>query len=109
MAALQHAYQAGLSDQQVRACGRVKNILPDDMKGRRHQRFILTVADELSILIAHNIDLAARIDNLQVQDEVCFYGEYEWNKQGGVVHWTHHSPNNRHVHGWLTHEGRRYE
>ncbi|MDE1266260.1 DUF3465 domain-containing protein, partial [Vibrio aestuarianus] len=37
------------------------------------------------------------------------YGEYEWNKKGGVMHWTHNDPNNKHPHGWLKHNGKTYE
>ncbi|MBL7004112.1 MAG: DUF3465 domain-containing protein [Gammaproteobacteria bacterium] len=67
----------------------------------RHQRFILRLANLQTILIAHNIDLAPRIKKLKVGDIVEFYGEYEWNKKGGVVHWTHKDTKNKHVHGWL--------
>ena len=46
---------------------------------------------------------------MTVGDTVQFYGEYEWNKKGGVMHWTHKDPRNRHTHGWLKHNGRVYE
>jgi len=40
---------------------------------------------------------------------VQFYGEYEWNSRGGVIHWTHRDPRNNHLHGWLKHQGRVYK
>lgn len=81
----------------------------DGSKGSRHQKFILRLDNRLTILIAHNIDLAPRIPNLRKGDTVKFYGEYEYSNKGGVVHWTHLDPGNRHTHGWLKHNGRTYE
>ena len=97
------------SDVQVNGVGTVTRILSDDNEGSRHQRFILDVGSGQTVLIAHNIDLAPRIDDLAKGDRVEFYGEYEWNERGGVVHWTHHDPAGRHVGGWLKHGGRTYE
>jgi len=104
-----YAYQNQLSDIQVSGSGNVSRILSDDNKGSRHQRFILRLASGQTLLVAHNIDLAPRIDTLRNGDEVLFFGEYEWDAKGGVIHWTHHDPNNRHIGGWLKHNGRTYE
>ena len=38
-----------------------------------------------------------------------FYGEYEWNSEGGVIHWTHKDPAGVHVDGWLEYEGIVYQ
>lgn len=106
---LMQAYQNQQSDVQVEGRGRVASLLKDDNKGSRHQRFLLALPSGQTLLIAHNIDLAPRIDTLKVGDTVAFYGEYEWNNKGGVVHWTHHDPKGRHPDGWLKHNGKRYQ
>ena len=106
---LANAYQNQQSNVQVSGKGRVIHILPDDNRGSRHQKFLLELPSGQTLLISHNIDVAARINSLREGDTVEFYGEYEWNPQGGVVHWTHHDPGGRHEHGWLKHKGTDYQ
>ncbi|MDO6564642.1 DUF3465 domain-containing protein [Amphritea sp. 1_MG-2023] len=106
---IQQAYRNRQSNLQVTGSGIVSKVLPDDRQGSQHQRFILRLATGQTILIAHNIDLAPRIPALKPGDSVNFKGEYEWNNQGGVVHWTHLDPQGRHQHGWLEHQGQRYQ
>ena len=109
------AFQAQRSDVQVKGCGSVIKVLADDNEGSRHQKFLIKLAPatdsnrKLTLLIAHNIDLAPRVANLSEGDEIAFYGEYEFNPKGGVVHWTHHDPAARHQHGWIERAGQRYE
>jgi hypothetical protein len=107
--ALQTAFERRLSNVQVEGHGVVEKMLADDNAGSRHQRFVLRLPHGQTLLVAHNIDLAPRIDSLRVGDEVRFAGEYEWNDKGGVLHWTHHDPQGRHAGGWLEHRGRRYQ
>lgn len=106
---IQNAFDNKSRDLQVGGSGKVIKILQDDNKGKKHQRFILKLSSGQSLLIAHNIDLAPKINDLRVGDHVNFYGEYEWNSKGGVVHWTHHDPNGRHEGGWLNHGDRLYQ
>jgi hypothetical protein len=80
------AYQARRSDVQVAGEGVVVKILADDLDGSRHQRFVLRLQNGQTLLLSHNIDLAPRVDALAVGDRVTFYGEYEWNPKGGVIH-----------------------
>lgn len=103
------AFESRLSDIQVSGTGHVIRILPDDNKGSRHQKFILRLGSGQTILVAHNIDLAPRINSISKNDEITFFGEYEWNEKGGVVHWTHKDPNQKHISGWLKHNGRTYQ
>jgi hypothetical protein len=59
--------------------------------------------------VAHNIDVAPRLEPLRIGDTVEYHGEYVWNAQGGVVHWTHRDPAGHHEAGWLRREGRVFQ
>lgn len=106
---IRQAFENHASNIQAKASGKVMKVLEDDINPPRHQRFILKTVSGISLLVAHNIDLAKRVDNLQAGDTVNFSGEYEWNKKGGVLHWTHHDPQGRHAAGWLQHNGQTYQ
>lgn len=96
------------SNIQVKQKGVITRILADDTVGDRHQRIIVRLSNNQTLLIAHNIDLAPRVPNPTVGKTLTFYGEYEWNDEGGVVHWTHKDPDGSHITGWLEYEGKRY-
>jgi len=106
---LQRAYNNRQSNIQVEGSGIVARILRDDQEGSRHQKFILRLSSGQNVLIVHNIDLARRIDSLSNGDRVDFFGEYEWNSKGGLIHWTHHDPTGRHIDGWLEHNNIAYQ
>lgn len=106
---VQSARQQKLDDVQALGTGEVVSLLPDDLKGSRHQRILVREDDGNTLLVVHNIDLAPRIDDVQVGDTLSYFGEYIWNEKGGLIHWTHHDPNGRHIGGWIDHNGRRYE
>lgn len=103
------AFDERRSGVQISGEGVVSKLLADDMDGSRHQRFILTLASGQTLMVAHNIDVAPRIESLRSGDSVAFNGVYEWNAKGGVLHWTHHDPGGKHEPGWLRHAGRTYQ
>lgn len=107
--AIVRAFESRADGVPVEGEGQVVKVLADDREGSRHQRFIVRLASGHSILIAHNIDIAARVSPLQEGDTVSFRGEYAWNPKGGVVHWTHHDPGGRHATGWIRHEGQVFQ
>lgn len=106
--ALAAAFENHRSNVQVQGTGNVTKVLSDDNEGSRHQRFIVRLVSGQTVLIAHNIDLASRV-SLKTGDLIEFYGEYEWNERGGVVHWTHRDPQHSHVDGWIKHNGHTYQ
>lgn len=105
---IEELYRAQRSGVLIEAEGVVAKLFSDDLRGSRHQRFLVRLESGHTVLVSHNIDLAPRIDALRPGDAIAFRGEYEWNDKGGVVHWTHHDPDGRRAGGWLRHEGRTY-
>jgi hypothetical protein len=107
--ALIEAFKHKKSDIFVEGAGIVKKLLTDDNKGSRHQKFLVSISPDQTLLFAHNIDLAPRVQNLQIGDTVTFKGEYVYNPKGGVMHWTHHDPDGNQPGGWIKHNGKIYE
>lgn len=103
------AFRNQLQEVLVEGSGTVIRILPDDNKGSRHQRLILRVGAEQTVLIAHNIDIAPRIPHIAKGDVLGFRGSYVYNDKGGIVHWTHHDPRGEHPDGWLIHNDKEYK
>jgi hypothetical protein len=97
------------TDVWVSGKGEVTRILSDDNEGDRHQRFILEMSTGQTLLVAHNIDIAPRLDGLEKGDTVSFYGEYYWSDEGGGIHWTHHDPDGSSDGGWLKWNGETYK
>lgn len=94
---------------------RVVKILTDDTKGDQHQRFLVEGRNGITVLVAHNIDLAPRVP-LTKGSILEIRGRYEWNDKGGVLHWTHKYPSERRGSypfdeakgGWIRHNQKTY-
>lgn len=86
----------------------VKRLLRDDTKGLPHQRFLLSLSNGSTILVAHDTAMAPRVP-ISEGDIVTVHGEYIWNDKGGVIHWTHHSDTPRHEGGYIDFQSQRYQ
>jgi Protein of unknown function (DUF3465) len=106
---LQRAIDGRARGEVLAVRGKVQRILADDRDESPHQRFIIVTDSGHSLLIAHNLDLAQRLQGLAPGDVVTVLGEYEWNEKGGVMHWTHDDPQSRHVPGYIEWHGKRYQ
>ncbi len=90
-------YGKSSQDEWIEDRGLVVRLLNDDRDDKehrehgRHQRFVVRLAGGQTLLLAHNVSLAERIP-LGIGDRVSFRGIYEWNEEGGLVHWTHRDP-----------------
>lgn len=105
---IEQAYAAKRSNVQVSGTGVVVKLLADDNKGAKHQKFLVKINPQQTLLFAHNIDLAPRVP-LQTGDTISFSGEYVYNPKGGVMHWTHHSPKDNHAGGWIMLNNEKYQ
>jgi len=108
-AILAAALRDRVHDLRVQDRGIVARLLGDDTDGARHQRFVLRLESGQTLLVAHNIDVAPRVDGLEVGESVSFSGIYEWNAEGGTVHWTHRDPDGKHAPGWIRHDAKTYQ
>jgi hypothetical protein len=109
LAILEEAFENQRSGFFVEAGGIVEKIVPDDMQGNKHQRFIVSLENGQSLLIVHNSDIAPRILQIKKGDYLIFRGKYEWNDKGGIIHWTHHDPEGKILGGWIEYKGKRYQ
>jgi len=75
----------------VELSGRILRLLPDDDIDGGHQRFVIDAGDGHSVLVAHNLALSQRVP-AGIGDRLHLRGKFEWNEQGGLIHWTHDDP-----------------
>ena len=87
--------------------GEVVKLLPDDLKGSRHQHFLVAVTPKKTIKIAHNIDLAPYVP-VKVGDSVEIKCEYIISQPYDVAHWTHYDPRGGEG-GYIKHKGIVYD
>jgi hypothetical protein len=87
----------------------VVGVLPDETDpSGPHERFILQLQPGFTLLIVDNLAIAPRAPVL-VGDAVTVHGEYIWNSEGGLVHFTHHDPQGTHEGGWIRVGGQVYQ
>ncbi len=108
-ALIKDLFRSRASGVMVESIGVVKTFLRDDLDGSRHQRFIVRLQSGHTLLVSHNIDIAPRIEDIEISDMIEFRGQYEWNNKGGLIHWTHHDSKDQHPGGWIRHDGKFYE
>lgn len=90
---------------QVMATGVVSQVLPEDHEGLPHQKFTITVENQVKLLIVSNLDFG-RVP-VVVGKKVTVCGEYKRVGQG-MIHWTHFDPRGHHPDGFTIVDGELY-
>ena len=108
-ARIAEAFARRASGFEVTADGVVERLLSDEPgPDGTHERFVMRLdGSTQTVLVAHNISIASRAP-VAVGDQVMVHGEYVWNEQGGLIHFTHHDPQRRHEDGYIVLGGKRY-
>ena len=109
-AAVERDYAERRSTVEVTAEGVVTNVLADDSgPSGTHQRFIIRLAGSTqTVLVDNNVTIGQRAP-VSPGNDVIVHGEYVWNDQGGLIHFTHHDPAPAHEGGWIELKGERYQ
>lgn len=108
--AVARAFADHRSNIEITASGAVQRLLGDETSETgTHQRFILRLdGSTQTLLVTNNVTIGKRVP-VSVGDAVTVHGEYIWNDQGGLVHFTHHDPQRSHEAGWIERQGVRYD
>src|ERR1700694_3736791 len=85
-----HKHQSNV---EVTADGTVVRLLADRTSATgTHEQFIIKLSSgDITVEVEHNISIALRVP-VAAGDHVVVHGEYVWNAQGGLIHFTHHDP-----------------
>lgn len=103
------AFEQGRTGVWASGHGTVGQLIGDETyAGEQHQRMVVTVSEELSVVIRHSVVQSDRIPVRQ-GDVIAFQGRYEWGGRGGVISNTYHDPERAGQGGWIRHKGERYD
>jgi hypothetical protein len=85
---------------------RVMRVLPDTDGTHVHQRFIVACSSGQTVLIVNDVSIGERVP-VSINARVTVRGQYIWNAEGGLVHFTHHAVGSLQG-GWILYQGRLY-
>jgi uncharacterized protein DUF3465 len=88
----------------------VVRLLPDRSSSTgTHEQFIIRLTSQnLTVEVEHNISIGRRVP-VKEGDRLTVHGEYIWNAQGGLIHFTHHDPEGTHEDGYIIDNGTIYD
>jgi hypothetical protein len=105
---VQDAYRYHQTGMMAEVTGTVARVLLGDKDDTRNQKFIIRLTNGQSLLVLHDQVSGDRVP-VKVDDTVLVRGEYQWSETGGTLRFTQRDYSPRRMHGWIEHEGRRYD
>jgi hypothetical protein len=103
--AVYDAWRAGRSNVEVTAEGSIASILGNSGgPSGTHEGFLLHLRGAsghgLTVRVEDNVDLTGQVP-LSEGEDVEVRGEYVYDANGGVIHYTHRDPSGRHAAGFI--------
>jgi hypothetical protein len=103
-------YGSQSTNQEVIARGKVADIL-GTRSGRSgsHEGFLLKLDGDcdLTLKVETNVSITGPVP-IRRGEIVIVKGEYVYDPLGGILHWTHHDPEGRHIAGYVVSDGKTY-
>lgn len=86
---------------------KVTELLPDDVHGSQHQKWVVELANGAAIMAVYNIDVTPRLP-LKVGDVISMGGQFIYAREGSLLHWLHEDGRGRRPNGYVEINGVRY-
>jgi hypothetical protein len=99
------------SHQEVIAHGMVADVFGEsEGPSGEHEGYLLKLDGDCDLLlrVETNTSITGPIP-IRPRQELIVKGEYEFDPEGGVLHWTHHDPSARHIAGYVVIGSRTYQ
>jgi len=107
-AQLERAYHDQRSDFMAEVSGTVVRILAADPNRPRAQEFVIRLQNGLTLTVVHDKHDGGEVP-AAIGDAVTVRGKYKWSETGGSLQNTQHDPSIERRHGFIEHDGKRYQ
>ena len=92
----------------VEVTGQVVRLIQPESLGPDLQQFQLRTPAGQLLLVEHDTSGYSHVP-VGIRDEVTVRGSYQWSELGGVIIGTQRDSSMKRRHGWIEHEGERYD
>ena len=105
---VERAFYDKQSDLMVEVTGEIVRVVRPVKGNEGHQEFQLRLPNGQLLLVVRNTSAEDRIP-LETSDKVTVRGNYQWSELGGVIHGTQRDYSLDRMHGWIEHDGKKYD
>ena len=105
---VEQAFYEERSDIMVEVSGQVVRTVRPVRGNESYQEFQMRMPNGQLLLVVHDAGTGERIP-LKPHDEVKVRGNYQWTELGGTIYGTQRDSSMKRLHGWIEHQGKKYQ